>query len=250
MQVGVQSQNLSRAVLIILTERMDILYALEHGRSTSYFRDRMFEAKTRLASRVLPFDMSLGNTLGNHKELTPYLRQIYLDVKHVTSILEKDAVDRILDLETFQEMLYSICYRLIRYQTLCSPSKTLPVIDAVCHIGLTIYMMTLFLQIDHRRIMPYELITVQLRTTLDRNLDELDNNLILWLLFIGGIWIDISSNGSWLFPKIMTMTGRLGIVTWLEIHEVIDKFPWINALHSEAGRALWNMACRSSYELP
>lgn len=204
----------------------------------------MSEVQMALASRGFSHNRVLAASAICHTGLDPDLREILLDVTSLTSLINSIPADQTLDVNTFQEMVISICSRLIRFHPLLS-SKGESDIEAAYHIGLTVFMMTLFLQHDGRRILRYELVSLRLKAVLDRGLDELDNDLVLWLMLIGGIWIAGDADELWLVLRISRLGRRLGINSWTEVQGSINKFPWINAIHDQPGRAVWDSAYQS-----
>ena len=205
----------------------------------------MSEVPTMLASKGLYLDRSSAASAIRHNGLDPDLHEILLDITSVTSLVKNLPTDLTIELTTFQEMLVSICSRLIRFHPLQS-LKQKSDIEAVYHIGLTIFMMTLFLQYDHRRILQYELVSLRLKDVLDRGLDEVDDDLVLWLLLIGGIWISSGTDRFWLTSRIMELARRLGLNSWADVHGYVSTFPWISTLHDQPGRAVWNSVYEGS----
>lgn len=224
---------------------MDNLYAWQYGRPMAYFRDRMPQARAMLEAEGLPFDRSVAESTIRHQNLNPYLYEILLDVTNVSMLFNKIPPNTRLNYFTFAELVHSICYRLSRFQPLHQPSS-LSDLEDVYHIGLTLFMITLFMQFDHhQRLLKCDAVFSRLRRILYRDLAELDDDLVLWILFMGGIWITDGPDDSWLHWKIRKTTLSMGIDSWTEIYSVICAFPWIKNLHNEPGIALWESVCES-----
>jgi len=215
------------------------MFALQYGGPTMFFRDRMPEVQKILALKGLCLNRNSTATLVGLNRLDLYFHQILLDAMGLCALFNNDLHNCTLDLETFQEIVISLCYSLLRFRSL-NDSKQQSDMQAAYHIGLTIFMMTVFLQYDRRRILDYNLIPLCLREFLDSRLDELEDEAILWLMIVGGIWISGDDDREWLAPRTRMMAQRLGIDTWDEVRSSVSKFPWINALHDEPGRSLWN----------
>lgn len=203
----------------------------------------MREVQITLASKGFGLDQIAAASTIRHNGMDPSLYKILLDVASVSSLFNDSPAGLKLDTNTFQEILVSVCSRLIRFHPLQSPKQKSD-IEAVYHIGMTIFMMTLFLQYDGQRILQYELVSLRLQDVLDRGLDDLDNDLVLWLMFIGGIWTLGGTDGLWLFSRIRTLAFRLGVNSWAEVHSCISGLPWIRALHDRPGHAVWTLACQ------
>ena len=144
-----------------------------------------------------------------------------------------------LDLKAFLEIMISICYRLLRYRSLNDVERPCDS-DAAYHMGLIIFMMTTFLHHKHHQIMDYKLVTLCFKDVVDGQSEELDNELLLWLLIVGGMWIAGDSHSEWLSHKIRTTTQRLGVDSRDEARKCMARFPWIDALHDEWSQRLWD----------
>lgn len=205
----------------------------------------MSTVHTALAARGLRLDRALAASTVRHSTLDPYLYDILLDITCLTSLLNNFPIGRTIDPQTFQEIVISIGSRLLRFHSL-QDSKQIPTIDTVYHIGLTILVMTTFLQYEGTRVMDYENIFARFREVLDYPTDGIDHDLFIWLMFIGGTWVSGGIYTSWLTAKIRSLALHLHINSWDEIRGHITRFPWINAVHEHMGRSLWDSACQSS----
>lgn len=221
------------------------MYAWQYGRPMSFFRDRMPYARAMLEAEGFSFDRTAAESAIHHYDLNPYLYEILIDVTNVAMLFNKIPPNTRINYLTFAELVHSICYRLSRLQPLHEPSSLCDLED-VYHIGLTMFMITLFMQFDHsQRVLKCDAVFSRLRRILYRDLAELDNDLVLWILFMGGIWITDGPDDLWLHWKIKKMTLSMGIDSWAEIHPVISAFPWIRNLHNTPGVALWASVCET-----
>jgi hypothetical protein len=223
---------------------MDNLYAWQYGRPMAFFRDRMPEARVMLEAEGFSFDRSVAQSTIHNHNLNPYLHEILIDVTNISILFNEIPPNTKLKYLTFAEIVHSMCYRLLRFQPLHEPSS-LSDLEDVYHIGLTLFMITLFMQFDQQRLLKCDAVFSRLRSILYRDLAELDNDLVLWILFMGGIWITDGPDYSWLHWKIRKLTLSMGIDSWTEICSVISAFPWIKNLHNEPGVALWESVCQS-----
>lgn len=206
----------------------------------------MPEIRESIVSRTLGLEVTPTAELVQHQVLDPSLRQILLDALTASSIFNNVLPDRAFDLITFQEMQVSICYRLFRLNSLQSPRPECDV-QAVYHMGLTIFMITLFFQFDCRRMLGYELISLRFKEALSNEFDGGDQSgLALWLALIGGIWlsgdVDPDSYRDWLGLRLRREAQQLGVHNWDEALDAVKRFPWIHTLHDEPGRIAWNQA--------
>jgi hypothetical protein len=220
---------------------MDILYAFQYGKPISFFRDRMFEAQTRLASKGFLYDQVFAEYSTRRAHLSPSLHGILIDAISFANFLDAAPNNREIDLYTFSDLLHSMCYRLIRHHPLESTTSLGGEEDAY-HIGLTLFVMTLFMQFDNKRILRCDLVSTRWENVLDRDIGELDDDILLWLALMGGMWIhkvpDKSRNNS----KMKRLASNLGISTWSEVQAAISPFPWIKAVHETPSFDVWNSA--------
>lgn len=203
----------------------------------------MPQIRETLGSTIFRLDCPLIVPIIQHNErLDPHLREILLDTLTASDLFNNHLPNRAFDLVAFQEMQVSIGYRLFQFSSLQSPKHECTV-QAAYYVGLTIFLMTMFLQFDHRRMMDYELISLCLKDVLDGGLDRQDESgLALWLTLIGGIWVSRDADGEWLGPRLRREAQRLGLESWDRALDIISKFPWIHTLHDEPGHKVWNMA--------
>ena len=228
---------------LLLLHRTDITYALQNGGPMVFFRDHMSEVRNTLLERGFDFDLVSAASTIRHTGLNPSLHEVLLDVINVAYLFNNIPSDQKLRINTFEEMIVSILSRLIRFRPLQS-SKRESNVEAAYHIGLIIFMMTLFLQCDSRRILEYDLVSLCLKDVLDSGLDEQERDLTVWLMFIGGIWVSGDTDGGWFISKARRLLRRLSIKSWREVHNSVRKFPWIVALHDPLGFVVWNLAYR------
>ncbi len=211
-----------------------------------FFRDRIADVQEELASQGLSFDRASALSSIQHDGLDPDIHGPLLDALYLSALFNTEQYNYTLDVLTFQEIHFSICYRLFRFRLLECPRREYDV-QITYHTGLTIFMMTLFLQFDCRRVLDYSLICLCLRDVLNNGPDEHDGSgLVLWLILVGGIWILGDADEDWLYPRIRSETRRLGLETWDEVLGVVTKFPWVHHLHGQPGRSVWNQVhCNS-----
>jgi hypothetical protein len=209
-----------------------------------FFRDRLSKAQATLESKGFVRNRISAISLPQYQQLDPYLRDILRDAMDFAAVLNDFTGDRNLGLVTVQEITVSIGSRLLHFRPLKS-DKPLSPVDAAYHTGLVMYMMSLFLQHGRRRIIDYDLITIRLKEVLDCK-QELDDDLALWLMCLGGIWVADDPYRLWLRPTISEFTRTREIDSWLEVHGRVSKFPWINAVHNDECR----LALTSALEGP
>jgi hypothetical protein len=146
-----------------------------------------------------------------------------------------------MDPHVLQEVIISVGYRLLRLHTF-DGTYLEDKLESVCHIALTAFMTTLFLQIGRRRFLQYRLVGGCLNEVVNRGLDNADQELMLWLLFVGGISVVPEEDEHWLCTSIQQVARRRGIEDWTEMHRCLRQFPWIGSVHDESGKQLWDLS--------
>lgn len=75
---------------------------------------------------------------------------------------------------------------------------------------------------------------------------------VLWMAFIGVaarvFSVDAGTEGDgkggvcdeWVVEMTRVVVGRLGLREWEDVERVLERFPWIHALHERAGRMYWD----------
>lgn len=239
MQVSILSTIFcSRGLISFCCFRTDIIFAFQHGGPTSFFRDRMHHVRTSMWTHDLRLDRNISSCSNLNDRLDPYLHDIFLDVMSMCSLFNQLG-SKTVDYMIFLEALISLCYRLLKFRSM-SNASTLCDGQSAYHIGLTIFMMTMFLQYDRRRLINYSLVPVCLENVVQDESREHGEDFSLWLLTIGGIWISDEPNNRWLAPRLRMMAQRLGLDSWEEAQDSIRQYPWITGLHDQPGRELWN----------
>ncbi|PKS08008.1 hypothetical protein jhhlp_006620 [Lomentospora prolificans] len=221
--------------LLLKICKTDIMFTLIFGDPTIFFRDQRLDFFTRNGPSI---DEGRIASLDPYNALDPYFFEILVDALRFSTLFNDRPRDRELNLLTFQGMLMSICYRLLRIEQ-PNGQELESDIQAAYRTGLMIFMMTTFLKRDHRRTVEYKLASRGLLKVLDRQQENQQDDLVLWVMVVGAIWIS-GGDAEWLVPRIHETAQRLGIVTWADARALLAKFPWIYDLHDGPGQALWN----------
>ncbi len=166
-----------------------------------------------------------------------------MDVISLTTLFN-NPTRQTLDIRTVLEIVISICCCLIRFRPLQSPKPECKR-EAAYHTGLITFMTTLCLQWDNRRNQAYDLISRRLKEVLLEDFDARDGDLLLWLLFIVSLWFS-TTRSHWLILRMRILAVQLDIDNCSRIRDSICEFPWINGLHDQTGRAVWDLV----YQLP
>jgi len=191
-----------------------------------------------LASKQLSFDRTAARKLVQHEGLDERLLDILLDIMIMSILFNGNNYGEKIDLFLFQELLISVCYRLMAFDAV-ENKKRCAVQDGY-QIGLTLFMMSLFLQYGRRRVLNYDNMTQRLKRILESSTLRGEDEFVLWLLMTGGVWVLDDADMEWLHPKIKAHAEGMGLRSYEEVLECVEKYPWIGKLHEEPGRTIWN----------
>lgn len=173
--------------------------------------------------------------LGN---LSPELQALLIDITTLGGLLNETTVGHRpkLDGRSFHGTLVLIGYRLVSLYPLAETRPTNRLENAI-HLGLVAFIVTLLRGLD-RRIMETPILSELARSVAQEPFDNEQENqeVLLWLLFIGGASIFKPPVDAWLISKTVQAMHSLGLHSWEDICQVLAKFPWVWALHNKAGK--------------
>ena len=204
-----------------------------------YFRDRMSDAERTLASKGVQLHRNVLPSQVVAYRLDTELFEVLVDVTALCHLFNGDLRPGSVDLVTYQEIVISICYRLLRFRSLAESNRLLDE-HSVLHLGLTLFVMTIFLHHGSRKVLSFKLVPQILLDICSESTDERNDYMLFWLLIIGGIWTSSDACGSRLIPHIKETAGKMGIECWEDAQGVLQKLPWIGAVHNGPGETLWN----------
>lgn len=225
--------------------RTDIVFTLQYGGSPSFYRDNMSEVREALLLQgyeLLP-DISAASV--QHLRLDPRLHGIFLDSLRVSYFFNKHAKEHGASLVAFQEMAISLLSRLLRFQPIGAVRRG-TTLEAAYHAGLVTFMMTLCLQYQKYRVVDCKLTFQLLREVLDTEVVDDEGELALWIMVVGGMWIWEYPGEEWLAPRLRDISRKMDIESWDGARCVLKKFPWVDCMHDDAGRHVWERACTNT----
>ncbi|VUC25496.1 unnamed protein product [Clonostachys rosea] len=227
-----------KAPLLLKVCKVDVIFALQFGGPTIFFRDEMLRVREEMASKGLFQRLLALPAIHDMNALCPLLKAVLLDVLDFSALVNGNKSKLVVDLINFQEIVMSVFFRLLRMHPLNGVPLTNDT-DAMYHLGLIIFMLTLFITIEKQRILDCIPVSDTLRDLLDHDLSKASGELVLWVLLVGGIWTS-TVEGDWILPKLQLMKQWLRLNDWEEVQCRIASFPWIGVLHDQPGRSLWN----------
>lgn len=199
-----------------------------------FFRDGMAQVWKKLASGGRRLDHARVVPCSG---LNPYLRGILSDMLNICCLLNSDPRQSILDLLGFEEIFVSVCYSLLRFIPIKDSTGRIGSQEA-CHLGLLLFVLTMFFQVGRNRIIEFEALSLRLHAFLN-DLCENGTDLSLWVLALGGIWASGSMKSEVSASKVRRFTQQKGIDSWDKFQERLIKFPWIHAVHDGPAHQLW-----------
>ncbi|OAA59641.1 hypothetical protein SPI_05839 [Niveomyces insectorum RCEF 264] len=250
---GMDQLEANDKALVLKICKLDISSAWQSGRLLHFFRHGMAAVQANIVAMGFgPYWRTTAGVFSPPAGLRPELAEILHDAAHVAGFLNTaPGVGHRLSTDMYQEMVISLASRLLRLDTRCDPDdddddddddallasagSSVSDTDATCHIGLTLFAMTLFLQLDRHRLLSYPRIVRRLRRGDNEDDDENSN-----------------SNGSkkrrdeaWLTTEIRNTTQQLGMADdWIQVHNAIRVLPWVDALHKDLAGYVWNLVLR------
>lgn len=212
------------------------MLALQQGNYPIYFRDNLANAERTLAAQGLNLKRSTVPLPACVLGLPCDLREIFLDVMALCYLMNHEIQPSSLDLVTYQDILLSVFYRLLRLRSL---NEARQIFDeyAVIHFGLVLFAMTVLLHHGARKVIDFHLASECLQHILDNSRLYNDDDSMLWLLVIGGIW---TSDTQWISLQSSQLLKHTSCTSWTNVKARLVKYPWIRVLHDKAGEEFWD----------
>lgn len=183
----------------------------------------------------------------------PLLRGVLSDVLDVCALFNtKNIPPGAVETELYMDLQFSVQYRLGHFYSLGDP-WTGSDVDLVYHLGLTIFMMTTYMQLSRHRMLDFDLLRERFRQALASlgNYDEEHaDGRLLWLMAVGGIWFFGDVVEREILEGLRRESSRTRISSWDEARCVLREFPWIDSLHDQPGSSLWRRAMADARLLP
>jgi hypothetical protein len=224
--------------------RTDILFTLQQGDHPLFYRDKIDGMQKSLLSR----GFTLQSVETSHfRTNEPVLKKAFSDLMGVCDLFNNHIDKKPLDLIEFQEILISICYRLLQFRTL-NRSRLIGDADSAHHIGLLVFMMSMFWNNHQNRLAKPGLIAACIKEALEMA-DDLENEFVFWMLVLGGISVSGNEDIEWIVVRLHEKARQLGVVTWDDARDLLHKFPWMTVIHDTSGQTLWNKVRSLDMEL-
>ncbi|KAF5664846.1 hypothetical protein FDENT_12770 [Fusarium denticulatum] len=229
-------ENMEDSVVAVKICRTDILFAMQQGGHALFHRDHISHVKSNLAYKGFSLQ---SDSLAYSSRLGPTLQEAFSDTMGLCRLINKHADEKPLGLLEFQEVLVSICYRLLQFRTI-GESRSKQDIQSAYHIGLSLFMMSIYFNNKQDRMARPGLVKALVKEAIESELSEDEDEFKFWLLILGGISVPAKDGRDWFVEKLREQASPLGIVSWEQAKDCLARFPWMDGIHGNPGRKLWD----------
>ncbi|KAE9380886.1 hypothetical protein N431DRAFT_396161 [Stipitochalara longipes BDJ] len=232
---------MSNAHLVDKIFRVDIELALYYGTTTQFHvGDVPGHILSKLRSTVNQNQDQKTMNFQLTKVLSTDLQEVLSDSLILTYALNNhDKLPMKLDAYSLQRTVMLISYRLIQISQLASPPLATD-LENMLHIALTAFTTTLFLGFGSTDLKA-PLLAALLRQLAQRYLpgDAECQKIFLWALFIERASVFNDLDDRWISPKVRKLIMTMNLHTWADVKNFLSTFPWIDSVHGQNGRELW-----------
>lgn len=177
-----------------------------------------------------------------HERLSRDLRDLLIDATRFAWNLNeaRDGKRPRLDSSTCHFSILRLGYRLLHIAPLSGPRPT-SYIENMVYLGLASFILTFLAGLDLR--IPHMPLLYQLSRSAAHQAPQeavhCEQEVLLWVLCIGRAAVFKDSDQGWILSRMAQITPVLRLYYWQDVDRVMAKFPWVNALHDQAGLSLW-----------
>lgn len=246
--------------MLTLDTRTDFEYSLHEGSTTRFNIEDIVASSTAMYG--LPNGLRREDNNPNLpilnsrllRQLSADLQRLLRDVTDLAWLVNDTSVKHRPKLNgyPFHDNLVMLGYRLVQINPLGGPRR-MSHVENVVHLGLTAFIIS-FLRGFDRRIPEIPILCELARSAAQDSFGNEQENqeLLLWILFVGAASIFKHLDDAWLIPKTNQAIQTLDLHSWEDLVRTLVKFPWVNAVHDTAGQELWNRVtfhCRTLSEV-
>ncbi|KAF5979004.1 hypothetical protein FBULB1_5905 [Fusarium bulbicola] len=210
-------ENIEDAVVAVKICRTDILFAMQQGGHPLFHRDHTCHIKRNLAYKGFTLQQ---DSAADSNQLDPALQEAFSDAMGLCRLLNKHQDEKPLDLLEFQEVLVSICYRLLQFRAIAE-SRLKQGIQSRYHIGLSLFMMSIYFNNTQDRIARRGLIKNFVKEAIESKLNDDEDGFRFWLLILGGITVPARDGREWFVEELREQASSLGIMSWEQYTQII-----------------------------
>ncbi|RFU29231.1 hypothetical protein B7463_g7088, partial [Scytalidium lignicola] len=172
---------------------------------------------------------------------------ILRELQYLTSMIKNETMDLI----AFDGIAVSIQYHLLLFQFISHKSSQHTALEDACCMGALIYLKT----IHHYRL-SFQIEGYPFRVSTDGAiiqklkscLDIMETNtrqtkeLFIWILFLGGGAATSTRDRTWFVARLGKALMEWQVCSWEDAKSLLMKFLWVEAIHADSGRDLWDEA--------
>ncbi|KAE8441420.1 hypothetical protein EG329_004976 [Mollisiaceae sp. DMI_Dod_QoI] len=227
--------------------RADLLGAVDYREETFLERDNSLPS---IPSRhSLPergeecTDMlTLLNTLPISDELHDALAYMHSLSIVVSRILESSRVSSGAQQVSWQKQSYALRYMLLSGLGRCDDQdEERRFLDETLRIGALLYVQATPQEFPFSAVGPAKLITRLKELVLMIQMwNEREGNLVMWLLFMGGISARKGEDKVWFVAQLEKLTARLRILEWDVLRGRLQTLWWVGPVHEKPCKTLWD----------
>ncbi|KAF4948059.1 hypothetical protein FGADI_9924 [Fusarium gaditjirri] len=231
--------NIEDGIVALKICRTDILFAMQQGGHPLFHRDQISHIKHILAYKGFNLERGSDGYSIRNSRLDSTLQEAFSDTMGLCRLFNKHMDEKLLNLVEFQEVLVSICYRLLGFRTI-NESRSKQDFQSAYHIGLSLFMISIYFHNKHHRMARPGLIESLIEEAIGSLLNNQEVEFEFWLLTVGGFSVPVNDGRGGMVEKLREQASILGIVTWDQAKDRLSRFPWMDAIHDEPSRKLWD----------
>lgn len=138
--------------------------------------------------------------------------------------------------EMFLDAMTSVMYRLLDMEFHANPTNEL------IRLSLLAFSSSVFLQWKYMR-MSYPHFSALYRDCLTRaTVSDMPPQLQLWLLMVGAVSVFTKADDEWLKPWLRAIMSLCKIELWTDMKYILSSFMWIDLVHDELGKGVFDSA--------
>jgi hypothetical protein len=221
--------------------RVDIEFALYNGTTTQFhIKDVPGQILSELRTTMCHNKEQQIVNFQFTKLLSPDLQDVLSDILILACVLNNhENVPMKLNAYSCQQIVILVSYRLIQISQLATP-RLASDLENMIHLSLTAFTTTLFLGFGSAALKAPLLVKL-LRELAQRFQahDAETKKVLLWVLFMGRASVFNDLGDWWIVPKIREIRIDLNLRTCEDVRNILSRFPWVDSVHGQSGRALW-----------
>ncbi|KAI5459123.1 hypothetical protein BGZ63DRAFT_271394 [Mariannaea sp. PMI_226] len=228
--------------------RVDLEYALQLGtrplftsKDVEVGRERMYgprDSFKRPKEAMNKDETSLLSRVGNP------LWELLLEMRHAAFMVNESSANLRPKLNSFEfhDALIKFGYKILAINPL--GGNELGSLEAsLLHLGLAAFLMSFLRGLD--RLVAETPLLSKLASIAGQTYEAQGSEcqrLLLWFLLIGRSSIFRGNGNHWQVSQIRLIIQSLGLQTWDEVKDAVAIFPWVDCLHNEPSRYIWEMS--------